>query len=203
MRAAWWIVLAACGGGSQQTAVVTAAPPPPPPAETTPVATPVATNDPAPPPAVTSGDPCMGGEVTPATIGGPPAAPAGEGTIGIGGGGNRPPRERGHGPVVHLPPNASVDGPLDRAIIRRYVKRNLQKIQFCYERELQTHPGISGTVTVTFVIGPDGLVAASDATGLAGVDTCVAEVIKGIEFPKPKGSKVNVVYPFTFTPPAN
>ena len=211
------IVLAACGGGSQKPAVVMAAPPPPPPAETTPVSTPVATNDPAPPPpTVTSGDPCMGGEVTPATVGGPPApggspatggppATGSDGTIGRGygvgaGGGNAcgGMRRRGHGPVVHLPANASVDGPLDKAIIRRYIKRNINKIQYCYERELQTHPDLQGTVTAKFVIGTDGLVGASEANGLAGVDTCIAEVIKGIEFPKPKGAKVTVVYPFTF-----
>ncbi len=211
MRAAWLIVLVACGGSQQPAPMMAAQPPPPPTTEATPPPNPqpVATNDPPPPPAVTSGDPCMGGEVTPATtIGGPPAAPSGEGTIGVGGGGGNlcgglRGRGHSHGPVVRLPPNASVDGPLDKAIIRRYVKRNLNKIQYCYERELQAHPDLKGTVTAKFVIGPDGLVATSEASGLAGVDTCIAEVIKGIEFPKPKGSKVTVVYPFTFAQAAD
>lgn len=179
--------------------------------ETTP--TTVATNDPPKPLGITGGDPCMGGEATPATTGGPPAGPSGGdggqgtggegGVIGIGhGGGGNPcggPRRRGHGPVIHLPPNASVDGPLDKAIIRRYIKRNVQKIQFCYERELANQPTLAGTVTAKFVIGPDGFVASSEASGMDGaVATCIAGVIKAIEFPKPKGAKVSVTYPFTF-----
>lgn len=94
---------------------------------------------------------------------------------------------------------ATGEGPLDKAIIRRYIKRNLQKIQSCYDKELLASPGLAGTVTVTFEIGVDGGVASSIGTGLANVDACVAGVIKGIEFPKPAAvTKVN--YPFEFSP---
>ncbi len=41
-------------------------------------------------------------------------------------------------------PNAQ--GDLDKAIIRRYIKRNQQKIQYCYEKELLAKPNLSGTV---------------------------------------------------------
>jgi pSer/pThr/pTyr-binding forkhead associated (FHA) protein len=95
-------------------------------------------------------------------------------------------------------PNAQ--GDLDKAIIRRYIKRNQQKIQYCYEKELLAKPALSGTVMTSFLITPNGNV--SQATG-SGVDpevaSCVASVIKNIEFPKPKGGgNVQVNYPFIF-----
>jgi len=97
-------------------------------------------------------------------------------------------------------PNAQ--GDLDKAIIRRYIKRNIQKIQYCYEKELLAKPGLGGTVSTQFFITPNGNVASSSGSGVDGnVASCVAGVIKDIEFPKPKGGGgVQVNYPFTFRP---
>jgi hypothetical protein len=94
----------------------------------------------------------------------------------------------------------SSQGDLDKAIIRRYIKRNLQKIQYCYEKQLLAKPSLAGTVQAQFFITPNGTVASSTGTGVDGeVSSCVADVIKGIEFPKPKGGGgVQVNYPFTF-----
>lgn len=96
----------------------------------------------------------------------------------------------------------SAQGDLDKAIIRRYIRRNIQKIQYCYEKELLAKPGLSGTVSAQFFITPNGNVASSSGSGVDGnVASCVANVIKGIEFPKPKGGGgVQVNYPFTFRP---
>jgi hypothetical protein len=57
-------------------------------------------------------------------------------------------------------------------------------------------------VTTQFFIQPDGKVASSAGSGVsARVASCVAGVIKNIEFPKPKGGGgVQVNYPFTFRP---
>ncbi|MDB4962475.1 MAG: domain containing protein, partial [Myxococcales bacterium] len=97
-------------------------------------------------------------------------------------------------------PNAQ--GDLDKAIIRRYIKRNIQKIQYCYEKELLAKPGLAGTVMTQFFITPNGNVQQSSGSGVDGnVASCVAGVIKAIEFPKPKGGGgVQVNYPFTFRP---
>ena len=94
----------------------------------------------------------------------------------------------------------SADGDLDKAIIRRYIRRNQQKFQYCYEKQLLAKPTLSGTVQAQFFITPNGTVATSTAGGVdEGVASCVAEVIKNIEFPKPKGGGgVKVNYPFTF-----
>jgi hypothetical protein len=55
---------------------------------------------------------------------------------------------------------------------------------------------------VQFFIAPSGKVASASGAGVnANVASCVAAVIKGIEFPKPKGGGgVQVNYPFTFRP---
>jgi hypothetical protein len=94
----------------------------------------------------------------------------------------------------------SAEGDLDKAIIRRYIKRNIQKIQYCYEKQLLAKPTLAGTVSAQFFITPNGTVAQSAGNGLdPEVASCVAEVIKNIEFPKPKGGGgVQVNYPFTF-----
>jgi len=97
-------------------------------------------------------------------------------------------------------PNAQ--GDLDKAIIRRYIKRNISKIQYCYEKELLAKSNLSGTVQTQFFITPNGNVAQSTGSGVdTEVANCVANVIRGIEFPKPKGGGgVQVNYPFTFRP---
>jgi hypothetical protein len=98
---------------------------------------------------------------------------------------------------------AVVEGSLDKSIIRRYIKRNLERIRYCYERELLAHPQLHGTVTVHFVIRPNGSVDSSDATGVDDrVATCVAGTIAKIEFPGAATTEtVAVNYPFTFVSP--
>jgi hypothetical protein len=109
-------------------------------------------------------------------------------------------------PTVSIgPPNANPGDALDKAIIRRYVKRNVQKIMYCYEAVLADKPALAGTLTTKFTIDAEGRVTASSASGIdPKVEKCVAQTIHAIEFPKPKDSKtVDVVYPFTFRPAGN
>jgi len=120
---------------------------------------------------------------------------------GVGGG-----RAGRRGPVPTLAVGQpSANGDLDKAIIRRYIKRNLQKIQYCYEKELLAKPTLEGTVMTQFLIKPDGTVGKTSGTGVdPEVAKCVTNVIKGIEFPKPQnGGNVQVNYPFTFRPAGN
>ena len=137
----------------------------------------------------------------------PPGGGGGIGNIGIGHSGTGSGYGVGHGRLsganwsAHLViGQPTVSAGLDKAIIRRYIKRNLQKVQYCYEKQLLAVPGLHGTVVATFTIGVDGLVTASTASGLKVVDACVADVIHGIEFPKPVGAAVTVTYPLTFKP---
>jgi hypothetical protein len=104
-------------------------------------------------------------------------------------------------PQLHLGQITSV-GELDQALIHKYVKRNLNKIQYCYDKPRLADPTLAGTVTAQFVIGPHGDVTASSATGVdAAVSSCIADVLQHIQFPEPKGGgSVQVSYPFTFEP---
>lgn len=97
----------------------------------------------------------------------------------------------------------AVQGGHDKAIIRRIIKRNIQKLQYCYEKGLLENPTLKGTVISKFTIGVDGLVTASTSSGMGNpsIESCVAGVIKVAEFPKPKGNgTVTVTYPLTFQP---
>jgi Ca-activated chloride channel family protein len=93
-----------------------------------------------------------------------------------------------------------VSGNLDAAIVRRYIKRHLAKFTYCYEKRLLAKPALEGTITTKFVIGATGAVMAAEATGMdAEVSSCVASVLKAIEFPAAKdGGTIQVNYPFNF-----
>ncbi len=124
----------------------------------------------------------------------------GSGWDGPGGGG---PRGRKHtasvpGPIIGQPTGS---GNLDKSIIRRYIKRNIDKIGYCYEKQLLARPNLDGTITVNFFISPSGSVTSSVGAGFdATVANCVADVVSTIEFPAPRDGGVQVNYPFTFHP---
>jgi Ca-activated chloride channel family protein len=105
-------------------------------------------------------------------------------------------------PTVVIAQPSVVSGDLDKAIIRRYIKRQINKVQYCYEKALLGHPDLAGTIVVKFTISATGHVVESTAAGLAAdVDKCVAGVIATIEFPAAHGGgNVQVNYPFTFKP---
>ncbi|ACY18106.1 FHA domain containing protein [Haliangium ochraceum DSM 14365] len=98
--------------------------------------------------------------------------------------------------------NAVATGDLDKNIIRRYIRRKLPQITYCYEKQLLVRSDLSGTVVTQFQISPQGVVLNSKADGVSKeVSSCVATVMQSITFPKPKGGGlVQVRYPFTFRP---
>src|SRR6185503_5387964 len=53
----------------------------------------------------------------------------------------------------------TITGDLDKAIVRRYIKRNIAKITYCYEKQLLAKPGLAGTVSTQFFISPNGKVS--------------------------------------------
>jgi hypothetical protein len=106
-----------------------------------------------------------------------------------------------YGGVVSLgQPCATPGDALDTALLRRYIKRNLQKLVRCYENALLDKPTLAGTSTTWFEIDDQGDVTLSFATGLdPNVDRCIARTVQEIYFPRPKDDKtVDVTYPFTF-----
>jgi hypothetical protein len=94
-----------------------------------------------------------------------------------------------------------VSGSLDKNIIQRYLRRQIERISYCYERELLSRPRLHGIVETHFVISQNGRVEASTATGMdQRVAACVADVIAHMEFPA--AERVMVNYPFSFHSPA-
>ncbi len=90
-------------------------------------------------------------------------------------------------------------GGLDKAIVRRYIKRNLEKITYCYEKELLARPALSGEVIVDFLIAPDGTVQSASSTGDAAIATCLSGVVHAIQFPRSvEQTATQVRYPFMF-----
>ncbi|HQJ59832.1 MAG TPA: AgmX/PglI C-terminal domain-containing protein [bacterium] len=98
---------------------------------------------------------------------------------------------------------AVIMGAIDRSVVDAYIKRNLAKIRWCYEKELAKSPNLFGRISITFIIGGNGSVSTSKVSRTTmksePVESCVASVIKQIRFPKPKGGGiVTVNYPFVF-----
>jgi len=95
-------------------------------------------------------------------------------------------------------------GSLDRNAIDAAIKRNLNKIRYCYERALQKDPTLAGKVVVQFTIGADGTVtqAGIQSTTLnhEPVESCMVGRFEQMLFPAPAGGGVVIVrYPFVFS----
>jgi hypothetical protein len=100
---------------------------------------------------------------------------------------------------------ASVQGGLDREVIRRVILSHRAQIRYCYEKQLSSTPNLAGKVLVEFVISGEGAVTTARAAEQTLQDPAVAECIvsrvKTWTFPKPRGGGVVVVtYPFLFKP---
>jgi Ca-activated chloride channel family protein len=104
-------------------------------------------------------------------------------------------------PEVHIE-TPIVTGSLSAAIIRQYIRRRFEKVRYCYEKQLRSHPGLAGTVQTQLRISANGIVEFVTASGVdPEVSACVADVLRAVEFPRvPNGDPVIVTYPFVFQP---
>ena len=93
-------------------------------------------------------------------------------------------------------------GPLDKESIQTAITIGLHELQACYNARLAESPGLAGTTTVVFTVGPDGAVTAGAASGFdPAVDACVATEIQSRSFGQPAGGNpVEVTQPFDFRP---
>jgi metallo-beta-lactamase class B len=100
-----------------------------------------------------------------------------------------------------------MQGDLDKEIIRRIIRRHINEVKYCYEKELLKQPFIGGRIMVQFTVAASGEVIASllqsSTMGSATVDTCVVQAVRRWQFPMPLGGGiVNITYPFVLTPAA-
>ena len=142
----------------------------------------------------------------------------GEGTIGlghtglIGGGGSGTGGKYGRGtgtgfadrggrvPKVRQA-KATVQGALDKDIVRRIVRAHINQVRHCYNQGLANDKNLKGRVAVQFTIGGSGkvptAVVASTTVKDASVGNCIAKAVRRWKFPKPRGGgSVIVTYPF-------
>jgi len=94
---------------------------------------------------------------------------------------------------------------IDAELIRQVIRRNSSKIRACYEEQLIRYPQLAGRIAIRFVINSEGLVDTSrvhaSSMNNAEMGNCVANKIRLLEFPRPKGGgTAQVTYPFIFKP---
>jgi len=105
--------------------------------------------------------------------------------------------------VVIASDDVQTTGALDRELIRRVIQRNRGQIRYCYEKELTSHPTLSGKVAIRFTIASEGNVVTStvaqSTVGDSELEQCVAGRVRTWQFPRPQGGGSAVVtYPFLF-----
>jgi pSer/pThr/pTyr-binding forkhead associated (FHA) protein len=122
---------------------------------------------------------------------------------GTGGYGNIDLGGRGKGTTRIVPGRTIIKGSLTKEEIGRVIRRNLARFKFCYEKQLNANPNLSGKISVYFTIAPTGSVANASVRETtmndANVESCVEKVMRSLQFPKPRGGGIVVVtYPFVF-----
>ncbi len=135
---------------------------------------------------------------------------AGSGDLKVGGGG----RGRGSkGPglgrgkekevsagLVTGDPNA--EGGLTREQVTRVVRAHAAAIKYCYEKELQRQPTLSGKIEVFWIIRPNGSVErtkiASSTVASRDVEGCIERQVRNWQFPRSDADTIVQTFPFFF-----
>jgi outer membrane biosynthesis protein TonB len=104
-----------------------------------------------------------------------------------------------------LMPEPELASSIDKELIRRIVRQNIDDVRGCYETALASDPDVSGKVVIQFVIDADGTIdsstVTSNNTGDVALGDCIANRVLRWTFPTfPGGSKVTINYPFVLEP---
>ena len=98
--------------------------------------------------------------------------------------------------------NGESDGSLSKDQIEKVVRAHAAGIKYCYEKELQRKPTLSGNVDMFWVILPDGSVQKANVKSTsmsdAAVEGCIIRQVKQWQFPKAPGQTIVGRYPFLF-----
>ena len=146
----------------------------------------------------------LGGGGTADGLGGLGTRGRGSGASGYGsGGGNF--GSKGEGGIGTIGGDPIILGALDKSLIDAVIKRNMNQIRYCYQRELTKNPALGGKITVKFVIAKDGTVSSAQTKtstmNSPAVESCINGRFMRFQFPEPKGGGIVIVsYPFIFSP---
>lgn len=90
---------------------------------------------------------------------------------------------------------------LPKDVVTAEIDRNMKSLTACYDDELKAKPALSGTVTTSFVVQPNGKVSSVKITESTlkdqSVEMCVIEIYSKMQFPKAE-LKTEVTFPLTF-----
>lgn len=93
-------------------------------------------------------------------------------------------------------------GELSKEEIMKVINQHIGEIQFCYEKQLRTTPGLSGRVVLEWTVNPQGRVTvvkvAQSSLASSEATNCMISKLKGWKFPQPRGGAVTIVFPFVF-----
>ncbi len=107
-------------------------------------------------------------------------------------------------PASDTAPKGSVAGgslaPVD---VKKALVARKDDVKACYHALLLKNKKASGKVVIRFTIGEDGkvedTVILNETTLPNETAQCIADVVKGTDFPKPTGGKARITYPWEFT----
>jgi outer membrane biosynthesis protein TonB len=105
---------------------------------------------------------------------------------------------------AYIEPKTVVLGSIDPELLRKILQEYLPQFRHCYQQELNKVEDLKGVVDLNFTIGTDGKVIKTDirpkdARFSRKGTGCIANVLKIIDFPKPKGGgTVDVRQPLSF-----
>ena len=145
----------------------------------------------------------LGGGGTADGLGGLGTKGRGRGSSGYGKGGGSVGKKRTGG-SIKSGGSPIVLGALDKSLIDAVIKRHMNQIRYCYQRELTKNPKLKGKIVVKFVIAGNGTVSKasikSSSMGSKKVEGCITGRFKRFKFPEPKGGGIVIVsYPFIFS----
>ena len=150
-----------------------------------------------------------GGDLRTGSGGGPVQGGGGKGGLsGIGGGTQGSGTGQGAGAETKTAGpvgNASVGGTSATVPVSdadRVIAGLRPRFRACYQTGLNSDPSMSGKVTITAKVGPNGEVSSADVSsnsGLsAGVAQCIARAVRNAQFSAPGGSGSTLSIPVTF-----
>ena len=145
----------------------------------------------------------LGGGGTADGVGGLGTKGSGRGSSGYGKGGGSVGKKRSGG-SIKSGGTPIILGALDKSLIDAVIRKNMNQIRYCYQRELTKNPGLKGKIIVKFTIAADGSVSRASiktsSMGNSAVESCITGRFKRFKFPQPKGGGVVIVsYPFIFS----
>ena len=112
---------------------------------------------------------------------------------------------KGEGGVGQIGGDPIILGALDKSLIDAVIKKHMNQIRYCYQRELNSHPTLGGKIVVKFVVAKDGSVSSAttktSTMNSPAVESCINGRFMRFKFPEPKGGGIVIVsYPFIFRP---